>query len=219
MDPTPKEVIDELNKAITNPQDYSKELIKSYKETHNNKYLEIGELIKFKTARKPIKINNIVLKIAEEIISEMNKKKSYNININSIIQKYGRINIIMDSSGDFEKNPKSIICMLFKNDINLMFSNDYDSIAVAFSKGFCKIYIAVYKDFVTLEELNSKKNQYNSGNNFFNNQNNFFGNQNPNMNFFTNQNSNMNNFFENMNQFFGNQNSNMNFFTNQNSNM
>ena len=43
MDPTPKEVIDELNKAITNPQDYSKELIKSYKETHNNKYLEIGE--------------------------------------------------------------------------------------------------------------------------------------------------------------------------------
>ncbi len=166
MDPTPKEVIDELNKTITNPQDYSKELIKSYKETYNNIYLEIGELIKFKTARKPIEINNIVLKIADEIISEMNKKNSYNININSIIQKYGRINIIMDSSGNFEKKPKKIICMLFKNDINLMFSNDYDSITVTFSKGFCKTYIAVYKDFVTLEEINSKKNQNNSNNNF-----------------------------------------------------
>ena len=112
MDPTPKEVIDELNKAITNPQDYSKELIKSYKETHNNKYLEIGELIKFKTARKPIEINNIVLKIADEIISEMNKKNSYNININSIIQKYGRINIIMDSSGNFLKRnlKKLFVC-------------------------------------------------------------------------------------------------------------
>ena len=109
MDPTPKEVIDELNKTITNPQDYSKELIKSYKETYNNIYLEIGELLKFKTARKPIEINNIILKIIDEIIYEINKKNSFDININSIFNKYGRINIIMDSYSNLEKEPKIII--------------------------------------------------------------------------------------------------------------
>ena len=69
MAPNPKEIIDELNKAITNPQKYSNELINLFNEKRNKIYLEIRELLKFKTARKPIEINNMVLKIIDEIIS------------------------------------------------------------------------------------------------------------------------------------------------------
>ncbi len=109
MAPTPKDIIDELNKAITIPQKFSKELINLFNEKRNNIYLEIGELLKFKTARKPIEINNIILKIIDEIIYEINKKNSFDININSIFNKYGRINIIMDSYSNLEKEPKIII--------------------------------------------------------------------------------------------------------------
>ena len=71
MAPTLKDIIDELNKAITNHQKYSKELINLFNEKRNNIYLEIGELLKCKTARKLIEINNMVLKMIDEIISEI----------------------------------------------------------------------------------------------------------------------------------------------------
>ena len=42
----------------------------------------------------------------------------------------------MDSYSNLEKEPKIFICELLKNNINLMISNNYDSIDVGFSNGF-----------------------------------------------------------------------------------
>ncbi len=175
MEFTAEDLIDEFNKAITQPQKYREIFIKNMNEPNHRSAV----LLKTQKPKQPVEIDYLLFKMADEILNDMKKNNSFSLNedYSSIYNKYGKIKVPFTSSGNYNSNIKVdyIISKLLHDSYNTIFSDCYDSITAACSKEKNKIItlIIFYKNYDPLESDNNINTNYETNNNsnaFFQNQ-------------------------------------------------
>lgn len=154
---TAEDLIDEFNKAITQPQKYREIFIKNMNEPNHKS----AELLKTQKPKQPVEIDYLLFKMADEILNDMKKNNSFSLNVDysSIYNKYGKIKVPFSTNGHYNSNVKVdyIISKLLKDIYNTVFSDSYDSITAACSKENNKIItlIIFYKNYDPLESDNN----------------------------------------------------------------